>query len=74
VVVGLSVLWREIFIQVYFFVRLYRFKCFDRVSAVLARKFSTSRPCSQRKNLCCKLASFVVILVKNDMNAHNAEY
>lgn len=50
-----------------FFVQLYLFKCFDCVSAV-SHTFSISRPCSQCKDFCSKLASFIVILVGNDMN------
>lgn len=52
-----------------FFVRSYQFKCFDRMSAILAVKFCVSRPCNYCNNLCSKLASFVIILVKNEINA-----
>lgn len=59
-----------IVIQVhFFFVRSYHFKCFDRASAVLAVKFCVSRPCNYCNNLCSKWASFVIILVKNEINA-----
>jgi hypothetical protein len=47
-----------------FFVRFYRFKCFDRSSADLPSKFCVSRSCDDCNNF-SKLTYFVIILVKN---------
>jgi hypothetical protein len=52
-----------------FFVRLYRFKCFDRLSVGLANKFCVSRSCDYCNNLFSKLTSFIIILVENEINA-----